>query len=173
MSWSRGPVSSLSRRVGWPAVSAVRGFGSARERVHSLRWLGLAEAGLLDICDRQAKLAARTDAAGPACGSAEPPQALALGTNETPRAKLHDATLVCRADATKDRRERSKRRPRTAVASHSGLRRECYALLCEGAQARFCRKSANALCSAERAHHHLCARRLDGSRCQAAREKPW
>ena len=59
-----------------------------------------------------------------------------------------------------------------SVASHSGLRRECHALFYGGAQARFSRKSAHALGSAERAHHPLCARRLDGSRCQAAREKP-
>jgi hypothetical protein len=44
---------------------------------------------------------------------------------------------------------------RTPVASHSGLRRECHALFYGGAQARFSRRSANALGLAERAHHHL------------------
>ena len=34
---------------------------------------------------------------------------------------------------------------------------KAHTLLYEGAQARFSRKSANALGSAERAHHHLCA----------------
>ena len=52
---------------------------------------------------------------------------------------------------------------RVTVASHSELRRECHALFYGGAHARFCRESAPP----------LCARRLDGSRCQAAREKPW
>ena len=32
---------------------------------------------------------------------------------------------------------------------------------------------AHMLGSAERAHHHLRARRLDGLACRAAREKPW
>jgi hypothetical protein len=54
---------------------------------------------------------------------------LPFGLQRTRNVQLHGVCLAWRAGSM-------------GVASHSGLRRECYALLCEGAQARFSRKSA-------------------------------
>ena len=81
------------------------------------------------------------------CRESAPPSVCDVDVSETTSNESSETSSDATSKTSRPSRT-SETSSRTAVASHSGLRRECHALLCKGAQARFCRESAP---------HPLCA----------------